>query len=520
MAETAPGLLGTTSRCHVADAEQLACHHAARTAERHEREPADIEAPRDEDRADCLVHVGGDDPEDTFGGFGDLHPEGLGNPLTDGALGSLAVEHHLAREEVIRIQPIEGDAGVGDGGLRPAQTVAGRAGPGARALRPHAERPARIDPGDAAAAGPDGQNLDGGRHDRPALDRALVDRSRQAVRYHAHVAAGAADVDGRHVAQAHAVRDELRADDAAGRARHHGANRQVPGGPAGDDAAVRLHHEEIPLQAPVAQRLRQAVQIGGDDRDRARVDRDRRRALELPQLARDIGRDRDVRGRVLLQDELPRAALMVRVGVGMEEAERDGANVESRDAARDLAGAFLVQRTQHLAGVTDALADLEAQMARDDRLRLDPFEVVHARVVGAHDLQHIPEPRRGHQRSLRQLPLQQCVEHDGCAMHEVVDIGERDVLPPHRSGIGQDSLDAAQHAFLEIARRRERLRDMHAPAGVQQHQVGEGAADVRGKPGSHRTARCIGPTAKSRKAAKAPPGSRRPAPTKHRAGRC
>ena len=227
-----------------------------------------------------------------------------------------------------------------------------------------------------------------------------------------------------------------------------------------------------------------------------------------------------MRLRVLLQNNFPRAALMRGVGVGVEEAERDGADAERLDLARDLAGACLVQRTQHLAGVTDALADLEAQMARDNGLRLHPLEVVHARVVGAHDLQDVPKPRRGHQRSLRQLPLQQRVEHDGRAMHEVVDVGERNVLAPRLPGIRQDALDAAQHAFLEIARRRQGLRDMHAAAGVQQHQVGEGAADVRRKPRSHRIARRVGPTAKSRKAAKAPPGFHRPAPTARRAGRC
>ena len=70
------------------------------------------------------------------------HPEGLGDPLADGALGSRAVEHHLACEKVIWIQPVEGDAGIGDGGLLPAEAVAGGAGPSARALRPHAQRAA------------------------------------------------------------------------------------------------------------------------------------------------------------------------------------------------------------------------------------------------------------------------------------------------------------------------------------------------------------------------------------------
>ena len=99
-----------------------------------------------------------------------------------------------------------------------------------------------------------------------------------------------------------------------------------------------------------------------------------------------------MRRRVFLQDDLPGAALMVRVGVGMEEAECDGADVERFDAARRLAGACLVKRAQHLACVTDSLGNLEAQMPRDDRLRLDPLEVVHAGVVGAHDLEHIPNP--------------------------------------------------------------------------------------------------------------------------------
>ena len=60
----------------------------------------------------------------------------------------------------------------------------------------------------------------------------------------------------------------------------------------------------------------------------------------------DVGGDRDVRRRVFLQDDLPGAALMVRVGVGMEEAECDGADVERFDAARRLAGACLVKRAQ------------------------------------------------------------------------------------------------------------------------------------------------------------------------------
>ena len=190
--------------------------------------------------------------------------------------------------------------------------------------------------------------------------------------------------------------------------------------------AVRLHHEQLALEAAFAQRLREAVQIGRDDRNGAGVDRHRGRALELPQLARDVGGDRDVRGGVFLQDDLPGAALMGRVGVGMEEAERDGANAEGRDAPRHRAGGVLVERVQHIARVAHALDDLEAQVPRDDRLRLDPLEVIHARVVGAHDLQHVPKSSGRDQRGLRQLSLKQRVEHHGRAMHEVVDIGERD----------------------------------------------------------------------------------------------
>ena len=305
----------------------------------------------------------------------------------------------------------------------------------------------------------------------------------------------------------------------AGRARHHGADRQRPGGPARDDAAVRLHHEEFPLQAPVAQCLRQSVQIGRDDRDRAGVDCHRRRAFELPQLAGDVGGDRDVRRRVFLQDDLPGAALMVRVGVGMKEAECDGADVERLDAARRLAGACLVKRAQHLACVTDPLVNLEAQMPRDDRLRLDPLEVVHAGVVGAHDLEHVPKPPGRDQRGLRQLPLEQGVEDDGRAMHEIVDLGERDGAPCLRPRVGEDTLDAAQHAFLEVARRRQGLGDMHDPARVQKNQVGERSADVGGESCRHCPARRGEPMALSMRAAKALPAFHRPPPAGHRAGR-
>ena len=186
--------------------------------------------------------------------------------------------------------------------------------------------------------------------------------------------------------------------------------------------------------------------------------------------------------------------------------------------ARDVAGAHLVQLTQHLAGVTDALADLEAQVARDDRLRLDPLQVVHARVVGAHDLEHVPKPCRGHRRGLRQLSLQQRVEHHGRAVHEIVDVGERDTPITRVPSIRQDPLDAAEHAFLEVAGRGQGLRDVHAAARIQQHQIGEGAADVRGKPGAHRTARGVGPMALATGGAKSLRGSRHRRPAGRHAG--
>ena len=227
-----------------------------------------------------------------------------------------------------------------------------------------------------------------------------------------------------------------------------------------------------------------------------------------------------MRRRVFLQNDLPGAALMVRVGVGMEEAECDGADVERFDAARRLAGACLVKRAQHLACVTDSLGNLEAQMPRDDRLRLDPLEVVHAGVVGAHDLEHIPKPPGGDQRGLRQFPLEQRVEHDGRAVHEIIDIGERDGSLRLRARVGQDPLDAAQHTFLEVAGRRQGLGNMDATARVQEHQVGEGAADVGGESRRHCPARRGEPMALSMRGAKALPGFRRSPPAGRRAGRC
>ena len=90
----------------------------------------------------------------TRGGLRDVHAERFGNAFADGPLGSVTVECHLAREEVVRVQPIERDAGVGDGRLGPAEAVAGRAGPGARALRPHTKRAAGVDPGDMPPPAP------------------------------------------------------------------------------------------------------------------------------------------------------------------------------------------------------------------------------------------------------------------------------------------------------------------------------------------------------------------------------
>ncbi len=99
---------------------------------------ARIEALLDRDQPECAEHVLVDDIDDALGRRLDGQSHGIGN-AADRALGSLAVEQHVAAQLGPGGQVAEHDVGVGHRGLLAALAVGGGARLGARALRANAQ---------------------------------------------------------------------------------------------------------------------------------------------------------------------------------------------------------------------------------------------------------------------------------------------------------------------------------------------------------------------------------------------
>jgi hypothetical protein len=119
-----------------------------------------------------------------------------------------------------------------------------------------------------------------------------------------------------------------------------------------------------------------------------------------------------------------------------------------------------------------ALPHGEAQLARDQRGRPVPGQVVEGRAVLPADLDHVPESLGGHQRRAGPAALEQRVGGHRGAVREA----------GHGPDGGLDELERGHHPERLVPRGGRHLgRDQ--PAVGQRHEVGEGPTHVDPEPG-------------------------------------
>ena len=148
----------------------------------------------------------------------------------------------------------------------------------------------------------------------------------------------------------------------------------------------------------------------------------------------------------------------------------------ARRRSRDPAHRALVERPPHGAVHVHALRHREAQLARHQRLRLDDVDVVLVEAALVGDLDDVAETVGGDQRRARALALDDGVGGERGAVHQHADVGEGEARG------GQHAARALDDGHLRRPRRGQHLGDEAALPG-QQHDVGEGAADIDGQPG-------------------------------------
>ena len=126
------------------------------------------------------------------------------------------------------------------------------------------------------------------------------------------------------------------------------------------DAAVRLHDLQRRGDAERFEVPAEAVQVVSERRSEIGVDHRGRGALVLTDHWQNVARAGDEHlGLHCLAHDLGDAAFMRRVGVGMQQADRDRLDIAVGDALGGGANAFFVQRDAHLALWPQPLDNLE-----------------------------------------------------------------------------------------------------------------------------------------------------------------
>ena len=200
----------------------------------------------------------------------------------------------------------------------------------------------------------------------------------------------------------------------------------------GHDAAGRLHDLQRPVEPDPVEAGPDPVDVRGHQRPHVGVDDGGRGALVLALLAQDLARERDVHLRQLLGEDRAEAPLVLGVEVGVEEADGHGLDARAAQAGGELAALVLVELADDGAVGGDALVQLEAEVALDERRRLAPEEVVHVRDPQPAQLEHVAEAGGRDERRRAAAPLEHGVRRHRRAVDDLGD-GPPAARPPTAS---------------------------------------------------------------------------------------
>ena len=179
-----------------------------------------------------------------------------------------------------------------------------------------------------------------------------------------------------------------------------------------EDAAARLHHEQLRLHARLGEPALDPLQVALDDRPDHGVDHRRRRAQVLAELGCHLGRERDRDPGELLGEDLADPPLVLGVHVGVQQADGDRLDLLAPQDRRGVAHGGVLERPQHLALRPEPLTDDDRAVARHERLRLLELRVVERRPHLPRDLEQVAEPVGRDEAAPGDLPLDDRVRGD------------------------------------------------------------------------------------------------------------
>ena len=135
-------------------------------------------------------------------------------------------------------------------------------------------------------------------------------------------------------------------------------------------------------------------------------------------------------------------------------------------------GVLRIERALDAPVGVDPLIDNLAQVPLDQWRRLGPCHVVEPRHTERAYLQHVPEALGRDQADARALVLDNGVRRDGCAVADLLDRAATEAALLEHLG---EAFDNRMRVVLDA---RRDLLGVNRAVRAEQHDVGEGAADV------------------------------------------
>ena len=160
----------------------------------------------------------------------------------------------------------------------------------------------------------------------------------------------------------------------------------------------------------------------------------------------------------------------------MQKANSDGTHTTGHQLAYHLFDLFIARGLDDAARSIHPLMHLGTQGTRDHRIGAGCGEVVQVVAQLARNLDHIAKAGGGDEAGAGALALDHQVgDRRGGTGHHLAQLRQRDaVLLQHALQTGADGTD---HIIMVA----QHLGGMNAPVTAQQHQIGEGATDVKSK---------------------------------------
>ena len=163
---------------------------------------------------------------------------------------------------------------------------------------------------------------------------------------------------------------------------------------------------------------------------------------------------------------------MARIGEGIEQADGDRLDLLGQQRIDGAFGVARLERPLDAAARIDPLVDDLAEIALDQRRRLLPGEVVELGHAQRADLQHVAKALGRDQPDARALVLEDGVGGHRRAVADLLD------HVAGQAGLLEQLAQALDDRLRVVADAGGDLLGVDGAVGAQQHDVGEGAADI------------------------------------------